>query len=146
MTQPQIGRVPINVLPANAPNMVAAFQKLAQRGMVGRLHRAEGIPLPPSQGPPYALVQATLDDPDGILAKMPHEGSVPIGSGSVCMIAGTSDFFISLGDHAGWEASMTVLGQVEPHALEKVVMLILQLRHHDFKHPTFGTVMSMLDT
>jgi len=141
----QIGRVPVKLLPANAPKTVAALRSLAQHGMTGRLHRAEGIPPPPSRGPPYALVQATLDDPERILSEMLHEGSVPIGRGSVCMIPGSSDLFVSLGDHAGWETSMTVIGQVEPLVLETVVMPILQLPHHDFKHPTFGTVMSMLD-
>jgi cyclophilin family peptidyl-prolyl cis-trans isomerase len=142
----QLGTVPVDLLPENAPKMVAALQSLVQRGASGSMHRAEGIPAPPSEGPPYSLVQSTIHDPDGILVKMPHEGSLPIQRGSVCMISGSSDFFISLGDHRGWEGSMTVFGQVEPQIILQRVMPILERPHHNFKHPTFGTVMSMLDT
>lgn len=57
--------------------------------------------------------------------------------------------FISLarhGEHDGWEASMTVLGRVpEPELTVLVEGKILSLPKHNFTHPTYGTVMSMLD-
>jgi len=140
-----IGKLPVRLLPSNAPNIVSILTKLAQIGARGNLHRAEGIPVAPSQGPPYALVQATLRDSNGELAKAAHEGSLPITRGSVCLIPGSSDVFISLGEHAGWENSMTVVGEVAAQDLAQFVLPILQLPHHNVKHPTFGTIMSMLD-
>ena len=66
------------------------------------------------------------------------------------MIGGASDIFISLAkgdEHAGWEVSMTVLGDVpEPQLTELVEQAILSRPYHDFKHPQYGTVMSMLDS
>ena len=50
------------------------------------------------------------------------------------------------GEHAGWEASMTVVGRVaEPTLAEIVEGKILALPKHDFTHPQYGTVMSMLN-
>merc|ERR1719408_626708 len=112
-----VGSVPVVLNPQNAPNLVAAIQRLAQQGTGGNVHRVEGIPTPPSQGPPYALVQASISDTGGVLKTMPHEGSLPIERGSVCIIPGSSDFFISLGSHPGWETSMTIIGHVEPQTL-----------------------------
>jgi len=141
-----LGEVAVTLDVKNAPRMVAAVQGFATRGVSGSLHRAEAIPPANSQGPPYALVQASLSDPDGTLAKMPHEGSLAVVRGSVCVIQGTSEFFISLGIHPGWDKSMTVIGQVDSPTLERMVMPILARPHHSFKHPTFGIVMSLLDS
>ena len=75
---------------------------------------------------------------------------LPLARGSVCLIGSASDLFISLaknGEHAGWETGMTVLGSVpEPALTELVEGKILSLPKHDFKHPQYGTVMSMLNT
>merc|ERR1712118_426022 len=68
----QLGRVPVQLFPESAPHLVAALKGLAQHEATGRVHRAEAIPVAPSQGPPYALVQGSIDDPQKILAKMPH--------------------------------------------------------------------------
>mmetsp|Transcript_61647 Transcript_61647/g.163306 ORF Transcript_61647/g.163306 Transcript_61647/m.163306 type:complete len:112 (+) Transcript_61647:2-337(+) len=99
-------------------------------------------------GPPYALVQFSLEDK--ALASVPHEGSAKIARGSVCLIGSTSDIFISLaknGEHDGWEGSMTVLGRVPEPALTDIVEgRILALPKHNFVHPDYGTHMSMLNT
>ena len=101
---------------------------------------------PGSLGPPYALEQLSLAN--DVKAHM-HEGSAKIVRGSVCLIGGAADLFVSLarnGEHDGWETSMTVVGSVpEPELTELVEGRILSLPFHDFKHPVYGTVMSMLD-
>eukprot|EP00747_Dinoflagellata_sp_TGD_P031218 gnl/TRDRNA2_/TRDRNA2_135136_c0_seq2.p1 gnl/TRDRNA2_/TRDRNA2_135136_c0~~gnl/TRDRNA2_/TRDRNA2_135136_c0_seq2.p1 ORF type:complete len:298 (+),score=36.57 gnl/TRDRNA2_/TRDRNA2_135136_c0_seq2:87-980(+) len=139
--------IPIALDAANAPKTVQALQVLGNGvGTSGRVHRAEAVPTPPSTGPPYALVQATVDDPSGALRGLAHEGSLQIERGSVCLIGGTSDFFIALGPHPGWEQSMTVFGHVGDADMKTSVDPILTRPIHQFTHPQFGTVMAMLDT
>ena len=77
------------------PNASAVLLK----GGAGRVHRAELQPPSGSMGPPYALVQFSLDDKS--LAALPHEGNAMISRGAVCLIGGTSDVFISLATHGG---------------------------------------------
>ena len=76
-------------------------------------------------------------------------GNEKITRGAVCHIGGTNDLFISLAqnnEHDGWEKTMSIVGFVpEPAITEIVEKTILALPHHDFVHPDFGTVMSMLD-
>jgi cyclophilin family peptidyl-prolyl cis-trans isomerase len=145
---PGIGSIPMELHQAAAPKAVAELTRLATAGGAARLHRAEPHPPPGSMGPPYALVQFSIEDGAAFQA-IAHEGNAKIQRGSVCKIGGASDVFISLakhGEHDGWEASMTVLGVVpEPALSELVEQKILALPRHDFKHPTYGTVMSMLD-
>ena len=148
------GDIPIDLDSASAPNAAAALLRHATRGTRGTLHRAEPVPPAGSAGPPYALVQFTLDAPDlkalaHECARSPPGAPRPIARGDVCLIGGASDVFVSLarrGEHAGWEGSMTVLGRVAEPALEAIVEgRILAMPIHDFTHPNYGTVMSMLD-
>ena len=146
---PNLGDIPIQLEPQRlAPKAAAAITSAAAAGTRARLHRAEPLPAPNSMGPPYALVQFSISD-DGKLARLPHEHSAPIKRGDVCLIGGASDLFISLarnGEHDGWESGMTVLGTVpEPALSELVEDKILALPKHNFTHPNYGTVMSMLD-
>lgn len=137
------GAFAISLNPENAPQTVRRL--LASPGETGRFHRAEPLPPAGSQGPPYALVQATLSDPE--LAKIPHEGHMSIRRGSVCLITGSSDVFVALADHPGWENSMTVFGEVSEADLRAhIEQPILSLPRHTMIHPTFGTKMSMLNT
>ena len=141
------GDIPIDLDSASAPNAAAALLQHATRGTRGTLHRAEPVPPAGSAGPPYALVQFTLDDAPELKAHA-HEGCAAVARGAVCLIGGASDLFISLaanGEHAGWESSMTVVGHVADEALRGVVEgEILAMPKHDFTHPQYGTVMSML--
>ena len=122
--------------------------ELAANGATGHIHRAEPLPPAGSNGPPYALVQFTINDAG--LDKLPREGAAKIQRGSVCLIGGANDIFISLArgsEHDGWEQSMTVLGHVpEAELTDLVEGAILSKPKHDFTHPQYGTVMSMLDT
>ena len=142
-----IGSIPIDLDAANAPRAVAELKRLSAAGNSGRLHRSEPLPPEGSTGPPYALVQFSLDAP--ALKSFAHEGTAKIVRGSVCLIGGASDLFISLarrGEHNGWETGMTIVGSVpEPQLSDLVEGSILALPKHDFKHPQYGTVMSMLN-
>lgn len=144
-----VGSVPIHLLqgPGGAPGAAARLTHLAARNASGRLHRAEPHPPQGSNGPPYALVQFSLNDPS--LAGLPPEGNERIYRGAVCLIGGSSDVFISLarhGEHESWSSSMTVVGHVPEDALRSQLEgRVLALPIHTVKHPQFGTVMSMLD-
>ena len=107
----------------------------------GRVHRVEPLPPAGSSGPPYCLVQFTLEAADA-LKRLPHEGTAKISRGAVCLIRGTSDLFISLasrGEHDGWETAMTVVGYVAEPALATLVeQKMLRLPVHNFTHPEYG--------
>ena len=140
-----VGSIPIHL----NESFVASKTLLeaASRGATGILHRAEPLPPAGSNGPPYALVQFTINGAG--LDKLKHEGTAKITRGSVCLIGSANDLFISLAkgaEHDGWEQSMTVLGRVPDAELDSLVEgAIMALPKHDFKHPQYGTVMSMLD-
>ena len=83
----------------------------------GRQWRAEPQPPAGSNGPPYGLVQFTLKNSG--LSKHAHEGSAKIRRGSVCLIGGADDIFVSLArndEHDGWEVSMTIVGPMSDPA------------------------------
>ena len=100
---------------------------------------------------PQALVQFTLESNDAKeLRKLAHEGGdAPISRGHLVHITNTDNLFISLavhGEHQGWEGMMTTVGVVpEPELTDLVEGKILNLPKHNFTHPEFKTVMSMLD-
>lgn len=141
-----VGSIPIH-LNNQSFSVSQKLLEAASRGATGIVHRAEPLPPAGSNGPPYALVQFTVNDAG--LDKLKHEGTAKITRGTVCLIGGTNDLFISLArgaEHDGWEQSMTVLGRVPDAELDSLVEgAILALPKHDFKHPQYGTVMSMLD-
>jgi len=58
---------------------------------------------------------------------------------------GTNEIILSLAEHRGWEGSMTVFGHLGEESL-RVVEAIDRLPMHNYVHPTYGTVMSMLNT
>ena len=139
-----IGAIPIEL--DGRLRAAAVVHELATKGQAGKVHRAEPLPPAGSSGPPYALVQASLAGLDALK----HEGTgAKISRGAVCLIGGTSDIFVSLArgaEHDGWEASMTILGSVPEPALTQLVEgALLAQKKHNFTHPTYGTVMSMLD-
>jgi hypothetical protein len=141
-----IGSFPITLDPANAPKAVAILQSFAAGSNAVEIHRAEPQPPAGSNGPPYALVQFTL--PKSGLSKHQHEGSAKIRRGSVCLIGGADDIFVSLArnnEHDGWEVSMTIVGTMSDPALAEFEDKILALPKHDFVHPNYGTKMSMLN-
>lgn len=146
LTVDTIGEIPLRLNDSLAA--AAVLRRLAGEATAGRVHRAEPLPPAGSNGPPYALVQFTLQA-NGALRSLKHEGAAKIVRGSVCIIGSADDVFISLArnnEHNGWETGMIVVGSVpEPQLTELVEKAILSKPYHDFTHPQYGTVMSMLD-
>merc|ERR1719313_2593121 len=58
---------------------------------------------------------------------------------------GSNEIILSLAEHRGWDASMTVFGHLGEDSL-RLVEAIERLPIHNYVHPTYGTVMSMLNT
>ena len=142
-----IGTIPIKLNDSlQASEFLQIFAKMAAGGKV---HRAEPLPtVPGSSGPPYALVQWTLENA-AALGSLLQEGNQLITRGSVVLIQGTTDLFISLathGEHESWSSSMTVVGNAaEPQLTQLVEGTILAQPRHTFIHPDYLTMMSMLD-
>ena len=136
-----VGTVPVEL---NDHPHAAAVRNAFAAKTTGRVHRAEPLPPAGSIGPPYALVQMSLNDP--ALAKL-APGGERLKRGSLCIVGGASDFFISLarnGEHDGWEGGMTCIGQVlEPELTSLIEGVILPLPTRTNMHPT-GVKMTML--
>ena len=120
-----VGTVPVELnRHAHAEAVRAAFAA----GASGRVHRAEPLPPPGSTGPPYALVQMSVDAPS--LAQL-KPGGERLKRGSLCLVGGASDLFISLArnnEHDGWEGGMTCIGRVlEPELSSLVEAKILPM-------------------
>ena len=136
-----VGTVPVELnRHAHAEAVRAAFAA----GASGRVHRAEPLPPPGSTGPPYALVQMSVDAPS--LAQL-KPGGEKLKRGSLCLVGGASDLFISLardGEHDGWEGGMTCIGRVlEPELSSLVEAKILPMPVKTSMHPS-GVKMTML--
>ncbi|XP_022866985.1 uncharacterized protein LOC111386752 isoform X2 [Olea europaea var. sylvestris] len=79
-----------------------------------------------SFGPPFALVQGTLDAQGMTFNKIPSEYCPTIRRGSVAWVGSGPEFFISLANHEEWKNSYTVFGSVLPEDLmiaEKIAQL-----------------------
>ncbi|XP_016452648.1 uncharacterized protein LOC107777170 [Nicotiana tabacum] len=79
-----------------------------------------------SFGPPYALVQGTLDAQGVAFESVPSESCPEIRRGSVAWAGSGPEFFISLANHQEWKKSYTVFGYVLPEDME-IVEKIAQL-------------------
>tara|TARA_B110000046_G_C12714152_1_gene281839 strand:+ start:98 stop:571 length:474 start_codon:yes stop_codon:yes gene_type:complete len=136
-----VGTVPIEL---NRHPHAASVRAAFTNNTTGKVHRAEPLPPPGSIGPPYALVQMSLNDPS--LGKL-APGGEPLKRGSLCLVGGASDLFISLaknGEHDGWEGGMTCIGEVPEPALTSVIEgKILQMPTRVQMHPS-GVKMTML--
>lgn len=77
-------------------------------------------------GPPYALIQGTLEAQGTTFNKLPVEDCPTLRRGSVAWIGSGPEFFISLADHSEWKHEYTVFGSVLPedmHITEKIATL-----------------------
>ena len=128
----------------NAHPHAAAVKAAFVAKTTGRVHRAEPLPPPGSNGPPYGLVQMSFNDSS--LGKL-APGGEQLKRGSLCLVGGASDLFISLAknnEHNGWEGGMTCIGQVlEPELTTLVEKIILPMPTKVNVHPT-GVKMTML--
>ncbi|XP_052877949.1 uncharacterized protein LOC108459308 isoform X2 [Gossypium arboreum] len=77
-------------------------------------------------GPPYALIQGTVDAYGTVFKDIPQEACPTIRRGSIAWVGSGPDFFISLANHHEWKKAYTVFGQVLPEDME-IVEKISQL-------------------
>ncbi|KAH9623450.1 hypothetical protein KSS87_022649 [Heliosperma pusillum] len=71
-----------------------------------------------SFGPPYALIQGTLEAAGVSFKGIPEEMCPSIRRGAVAWVGSGPEFFISLADHAEWNKAYTVFGFVLPDDME----------------------------
>ncbi|CAM0871318.1 unnamed protein product [Alopecurus aequalis] len=133
-----LGTLRIQLLPDCAPHSVDYFiELLGLHNCAGcRFYRAEGRGNQwdaegdhvqnAAFGPPYALLQGTLEV-DGVTFKeIPKEGCSLVRRGSVAWIGSGPEFLISLADHEEWRDAYTVFGSVVPEDMaiaEEMAML-----------------------
>ncbi|KAK9076605.1 hypothetical protein SSX86_004939 [Deinandra increscens subsp. villosa] len=132
------GTLHIKLLPECAPrSFMYILELLTMRHCVGcQFYRAEGrgqswdtkgnhLNLA-SFGPPFALIQGTLEAEGVAFKKIPLEECPIIKRGSVAWIGSGPEFFISLANHEEWKRTYTVFGYVLPEDMEiaeKIVTL-----------------------
>ncbi|KAI4369976.1 hypothetical protein MLD38_018365 [Melastoma candidum] len=118
------GTMHIKLFPECAPRSVAYILELltlrhcagcqffrAESG--GRFWDAEGNHIKNEPfGPPYALLQGTLEVQGGSFEKIPSEFCLDIRRGSIAWIGSGPEFFISLANHEEWRNQYTVFGSV----------------------------------
>jgi len=71
-----------------------------------------------SFGPPFALIQGTLEAGGVTFNKIPPEACPTIRRGAVAWVGSGPEFFISLANHEEWKQAYTVFGSVLPEDLE----------------------------
>ncbi|KAB1228262.1 Peptidyl-prolyl cis-trans isomerase-like 3 [Morella rubra] len=77
-------------------------------------------------GPPFALIQGTLEAQGTMFKDIPTEACPTIRRGSVAWVGSGPEFFISLANHTEWRKAFTVFGSVLPEDME-IVENIAQL-------------------
>ncbi|KAJ7952600.1 Peptidyl-prolyl cis-trans isomerase-like [Quillaja saponaria] len=120
----EYGTLHIKLFPDCAPHSVAyILQLLGLRHCAGcQFYRAEsrgylwdseGKHIKNSPfGPPFALVQGTLEAQGTTFKEIPTEVCPTIRRGSVAWIGYGPEFFISLANHGEWKKTYTVFGSV----------------------------------
>ncbi|CAK9184968.1 unnamed protein product [Ilex paraguariensis] len=132
------GTLHIKLLPECAPRSVAyILELLSLRHCAGcHFYRAESRGQSwdsegnhikdASFGPPFALIQGTLEAQGSTFNKIHTEVCPTIRRGSVALVGSGPEFFISLAKHTEWEKSYTVFGTVLPEDMviaEKIAQL-----------------------
>ena len=69
-------------------------------------------------GPPFALIQGTLEAQWATFNKIPREVFPTIRRGSVAWVGSGPEFLISLADHQEWKNAYTVFGSVLPEDMQ----------------------------
>ncbi|CAM8988879.1 unnamed protein product [Rhodiola kirilowii] len=126
----EFGTIHIKLYPDCAPRSVAFILELiGSRHCAGcQFHRAEsrgkswdalGNHLKDaSYGPPYGLIQGTLEAHGISFKPIPVEACPTVQRGSVAWVGSGPEFFISLANHQEWKNSYTVFGSVLPEDME----------------------------
>ncbi|KAL3817967.1 hypothetical protein ACJIZ3_003872 [Penstemon smallii] len=134
----EYGTLHIKLLPDCSPYSVAyILELLALRHCAGcQLYRAEsrgqswdmrGNHIKDTLfGPPFALIQGSLEAQGTTFNKIQTEHCPTIRRGSVAWVGSGPEFFISLANHEEWKNSYTVFGSVLPEDMsvaEKIARL-----------------------
>ncbi|KAI0500291.1 hypothetical protein KFK09_018503 [Dendrobium nobile] len=126
----EYGNIHIKLFPDCAPHSVAYIvELLGARHCAGcRIYRAEGRGhswdsvgnhiTEASFGPPYALIQGTLEAEGLPFKGIPVEACPTIKRGSVAWVGAGPEFFISLANHHEWVRAYTIFGSVLPEDME----------------------------
>ncbi|KAF3793007.1 hypothetical protein EJ110_NYTH02162 [Nymphaea thermarum] len=132
------GNLHFKLFPECAPHSVLYITELLKlRHCAGcRFHRAEGRGESwdsegnhisgRTLGPPFALIQGTLETEGVPFGRIPKESCPSIKRGSVAWIGSGPEFFISLANHDEWRKDYTVFGAVLPEDMriaEKIAQL-----------------------
>ncbi|GAU23913.1 hypothetical protein TSUD_181020 [Trifolium subterraneum] len=132
------GILRIKLLPDCAPHSVAyILELLALPHCIGcQIYRAESRGnfwdaqgnhiKKASFGPPFALIQGTLESHEFMFKDIPKEHCPAIKRGSVAWVGSGPEFFISLASHKEWRDQYTVFGYVlseDMEILEKISQL-----------------------
>ncbi|XP_050941952.1 uncharacterized protein LOC103483456 [Cucumis melo] len=128
----EYGSFRIKLFPDCAPYSVNfILELLASSSCIGcQFHRAESrgsfwfsngdhIDNAP-YGPPFALIQGTLEAHGVMFKKKPWEDCPAIRRGSIAWVGSGPEFFISLANHDEWRKAYTVFGSVLPEDMELV--------------------------
>ncbi|XP_057798896.1 uncharacterized protein LOC131014817 [Salvia miltiorrhiza] len=134
----EYGTLHIKLLPDCSPHSVAyMLELLALRHCAGcHFYRAESRGQfwdikgnhikDASYGPPFALIQGTLEALAVTFDPIPSEHCPTIRRGSVAWVGSGPEFFISLANHEEWRNAYTVFGSVLPEDMviaEKIAQL-----------------------
>ncbi|XP_008794880.1 uncharacterized protein LOC103710775 [Phoenix dactylifera] len=124
------GTLHIKLFPDCAPHSVAYIVELLRLRLYDgcQIHRAEGRGhswdskgnhiADASFGPPYGMIQGTLEAGGLPFEKIPAEACPTIRRGSVAWVGSGPEFFISLANHDEWQGAYTVFGSVLPEDME----------------------------
>lgn len=69
-------------------------------------------------GPPFALIQGTLDAEGATFKDIPTEACLDVRRGSVAWVGSGPEFFISLANHNEWKKAYSVFGSVLSEDME----------------------------
>ncbi|KAL8538662.1 hypothetical protein ACS0TY_000613 [Phlomoides rotata] len=126
----EYGTLRIKLFPECSPQSVAYILDLLSLRHCSGLHfyRAEGRGQSwdtkgnhindASFGPPFALIQGTLEPHGQTFTKIESEYCPTMRRGSVAWVGSGPSFFVSLADHEVWGNSYTVFGSVLPEDME----------------------------
>ncbi|XP_042000061.1 uncharacterized protein LOC121749560 [Salvia splendens] len=136
--QTEYGTLHIKLLPECSPHSVAyMLELLALRHCAGcHFYRAESRGQfwdingnhikAASYGPPFGLIQGTLEAQGVAFNPIPSEHCPTIRRGSVAWVGSGPEFFVSLANHEEWQKGYTVFGSVLPEDMaiaEKIAQL-----------------------
>ncbi|XP_050238777.1 uncharacterized protein LOC126688199 [Mercurialis annua] len=134
----EYGTVHVKLLPDCAPQSVSyILELLTARHCAGcHFYRAEsrvrywdeeGNHMEKAPyGPPYALIQGTLEAHGTVFNEIPKEACPNIKRGALAWVGSGPEFFISLANHNEWREAYTVFGFVLPEdmgVIEKIANL-----------------------